>query len=330
MKPKPYSMVPGLAENVFVYVFNYAGSDTDFDADKAAYKAELEKHFPIAISNMPSYGLGITGSGGLTATVGASNTTVALDGLGVCDASSMKYGDSVGKPMPVCLYKGTAVPYSDYEYTGWVDGSGTETEPQIELIDKNTYNSNDSDDYVVYWSDHLSGNLVSIEAPNISLPYESSSYGAVGHGDPVIKTTKAGEADASGSITVIEHMTAFIMKTSGVAKTVPENVVGEELLWRIFGGDWTANMGYTAAMGNTLKRPTKPFGICIVQLSGENLESGTTGKLWGKLQFIYHCKLTSIGPSQNISNDTTDPILRTVEFECQYPDSNGETSILIT
>jgi hypothetical protein len=239
----------------------------------------------------------------------------------------MRYGSSaVDTPMPVVLYKGTAVPYSDM-----MNSELSSSPAEVGLIDKTSpYDSADEDDYVLYWSDHISGSLVSIEAPNISLPYESSSYGAVGHGDPVIKTTKAGEADASGSITVIEHMTAFIMSAAGpTPKTVPENVVGEELLWRVYGSDWTANMGYTAAMGNTLKRPTKPFGICIVQLSGENLENGTSGKLWGVLQFIYHCKLTSIGPKQNISNDTTDPILRTVEFECQYPDSNGETSILI-
>jgi len=330
MKTKPFSPVPGLAENTYVYVFNYAGSEIDFVADKAAYLAELDKHFAgsSAYTGMKENGIAVTGTAvaGVDLTVGSSgnNATIAI-GAGAVVTTAMQYGsESAKKIIPIVLYKGSAVPFSDYVL---IDEATSKITLKNSVINV-PYSTTSAVDYIIYWSDHLSGYLVSIEAPNISLPIESSSFSAVGHSEPVIKITKRGEPEATGSLTVMEHMTAFMDSTNALL-----NVPGEELLYRIYGPDWTtpSNAGYTQSLWNTLKAPTRPFGIAILTVTGNPFDGGSTAyqnKLWGTMNFIYHCKVTSIGPKQNISNDSTDPILRTVEFTCAWPDQNAQTSIL--
>jgi hypothetical protein len=310
MKPKPFSMRAGLAENTFVYIFNYAGDETSFDTDKTAYIAELEKHLMINNTlSFPQYGIGVTGSTDLTVTQPSSDTIIT-EGT-VTTGLNITY--------PIVIYKGVAVPYSAVE-TAYDPATGI-----IELT--GTDYTTDSDDYVIHYSDHLLGDLVSIDAPNVGLPLESNSFNAVGHDDPVLKVTKRGDADASGSLSVIEHMTS-LMESGG---TTPLNNPGEDLLTRIYGSEWTqgSNGIYDSpATWNTLKAPTNPFGVAILVWTGQPLTGGSiAGEVWGNLHFIYHCRLTNISAPQNITGDSTDPILRNIEFECQFPDSNQQITI---
>jgi hypothetical protein len=315
MKPKPFSMVSGLAENTIVYVFNYAGDELDFETDKAAFITEFEKHNLINHSGgMHQHGIAITGSSYITAgeVTGINSRTLELS------SSEDISGTVIDRSF--ILYKGVAIPYSDYlQSSGFVT---TTCVTNLKQDSMDVYTSEDEGDYVLWLSDHLLGTLVSIEAPTVNLPIESNSFNAVGHDDPVIKVSKRGDPDASGSISVIESMTAIKFDQ----EVVPRNAPGEDLLSRVYGSEWTIGAGY-AGNWNRLKAPTNPFGISIMRLSGIPYEGeGATvaGRVWATVTNIYHCRLTSITPPQNITGDSTDPILRGVEFECQYPDSNEE------
>lgn len=315
MKPKPYSMRTGLAENTFVYAFNYVGDEVDFDVDKAAFKAELEDHLLInSTLAVPQYGIGVTGATDLTVTAPAADTLITLTGTIDMSVSDVTY--------PLCIYKGVAVPYS-----AWKAAVGFAPATSVLTLTGTSYTL-DSDDYVMYYSDHLMGDLVSVDAPNVSMPLESNSFNAVGHDDPVVKVTKRGDPDASGSLSVIEHMTAFLID----AATVPMNKPGEDLLARIYGSEWTtgSNAIYDAdTTWNTVKAPTNPFGIAILTTTGLPLTGGSlgAGHVWANLHLIYHCRLTNVSSPQNITGDSTDPILRNIEFECQFPDSNQQMTI---
>lgn len=311
MKPKPFSMRSGLAENTFVYVFNYAGDETNFDTDKTAYIAELEKHLMINDTlSFPQYGIGVTGTD-LTITAPVSDTVITETAGTDTSGLSIVY--------PIVIYKGVAVPYSAVE-TAYAPATGV-----MELT--GTDYTIISNDYVIHYSDHLLGNLVSIDAPNVGMPLESNSFNAVGHDDPVVKVTKRGDTDASGSLSVIEHMTSLME----AAATTPLNMPGEDLLARVYGTQWTqgSNTIYNApATWNTIAPPTNPFGVAILNWTGLPLTGGSiAGEVWGNLHFIYHCRLTNVSAPQNITGDSTDPILRNIDFECQFPDSNQQITI---
>lgn len=314
MKPKPFSMVSSLAENTRVYLFNYAGDETDFATDKAAFRTELEKHIPIAISGgFRQNGIHLTGSGDITVTdvTTKKNIVPAAGGVDLTGTNILT---------PVVLYKGVAVPYSDFESV-----TLSTSVILLKATTSTTYPSNDSDDWIVYYDDPLSGYLTTIEAPTINLPLEQNSFNAVGHDDPVIKVTKRGDPDASGSLTVLESLSAHIFD----GQTAPEasSAPGEDLLSRVYGSAWTVgtNTIYADDTFNNLGAPAQPFGIAVFRFSGTALTGGgQAGKVWAAVTHIYHCRLTSITPPQNVTGDSTDPVLRGIEFECQYPDQNQE------
>lgn len=314
MKPKPYSMVAALSENVIVFLFNYAGNELDFDTDKSAFKTELEKHFLVNTTlGFLENGIGVTGTDH-TITGVADKRIITLTATEDISSSSVV--------TPLILYKGTAIPFSDFDTAGFAAGTCITTLKDTPPTDI-TYPSVDGNDYVVYYWDPLLGVVTSIEAPNVNLPLETNSFDAVGHDSPVIKVTKRGDPDASGSITVIEDQTSHIF----FGETSAQNNPGEDLLSRVYGSDYTPGAGYDGSW-NKLGAPTNPFGIFVLMLSGDPLAGGgQAGKVWGVAQAIYHCRLTNISPPQNITGDTTDPILRGVEFECQFPDQNEIFSI---
>jgi hypothetical protein len=313
MKPKPFSLIPALAENTYVYLFQYVGDDNDFETDKTAFNTELEKHFLANTTlGMPEKGLDVTGATNLTVTDAAGKRVIALASAKDITASSVDY--------PLVLYKGVAVPYSDFDggVTPWAKGTCTLT---LKAGTTAKYPSETETDWQIFYSDHLLGTLVSLDAGDVSLPLESNAFNAVGHLDPVIRTTRRTDPESNGSITVMESMTSFLFDSL----TAPENTPGEDLLARVYGSEWTPGAGYDVR--NKLKSPTNPFGIAVVQLSGKALAGDAAGNVWGNVLFVYHCRLTQVGAPQNIQNDATDPILRSVEFDTRYPDDVEQTTI---
>jgi hypothetical protein len=297
---KPFSITPGLAKNTLVYIFSYAGTESDFDTDKAAYFAELKKHFLYDQTvGIYEFGLGLTGSTEITVSDAATAVTIETATVSAdITAETAAY--------PVVFWKGNAIPFSDYASVVTAQGL-------ITLIAGTTaiYGTNE-DDFEVWYSDHLWAINQGISAGGVSMPIETNEYSSIGHDESVYKVVKRGDQESSGSITVVEDLTS-IMMASDVA---PLNNAGSELLARIYGTDWNADS--TVDAPNILTPPTNPFGVCIVMLSGNRLHSADVGKVWGSVQHIFHCKVTNIGEPQNITGDATDPILRTVEFESYY------------
>lgn len=314
MEKRPFTVLPAKSDNTYLYLFSYEGDETDFVADKAAYETALKLHFmidqPVAVEEN---GLGVGGdterAAQLTISFVATARTIALAAGALPATGEVAY--------PVCFYKGEAIPFSDY-------ATITPATGLITLIADTVtkYPSVLGSDYQVYYSDHVNGILVSADVGGLSLPIESTSYKAVGHVEPVVEVERRGDAEGTGTISVITALQS-IMFDSG---TVPLNAAGEELFARIYGTDWTANAGWSARQ--KLNFNSKPFGICIVMLSGKSLTGGDAGHIWGRIVCIYHCQLTSISSPQNVTNDTTDPILQNVEFRAKYP--NPEFTTILT
>ena len=311
---KPFSIAAALSQNTLVFVFNYAGDAVSEDADKTAYFAELKKHLmydettPIAEN-----GINVTGSDLLISDDAGTGRTIELV-AGDVTAENILY--------PVVFYKGTPIPFSDYDSIIVTAGeitlkSGTTT----------TYPSTDGADYRVYYCDPLLGIATSIEVGGVTLPIESSAFNAIGHSEPVITTRKRGEAEGTGSLTAMLNQAAILFDSA----TLPQNAPGEELYYRIYGSDWSkASASSKFDTINAKNFPSQPFGICVLMLTGAKFDEVATkeGQVWATANFIYHCEVTSIGPPQNISNDATDPVLQTVEFVSRYP-IPGEATWLI-
>lgn len=303
MDKKPFSITPGLAKNTLVYIFSYSGTESSFDDDKTQYFLELKKHFLYDQAvGLHEFGLGLTGATAITVTDVAGavtiKTTVASSDI---TAETALY--------PVVFWKGNAIPFSDYDsVTPPVVASGL-----ITLIaDTTAIYGVDEDDYEVWYSDHLWAINQGITAGGVSMPIETNEYSSIGHDESVYKVVKRGDQESSGSITVVEDMTSIMMS----ADVAPNNNAGSELLSRIYGSDWNADGDVDTP--NILTPPAKPFGVCIVMLSGNKLHIADPGKVWASVQHIFHCKVTNIGEPQNITGDATDPILRTVEFESYF------------
>jgi hypothetical protein len=94
------------------------------------------------------------------------------------------------------------------------------------------------------------------------------------------------------------------------------NLGPEDIFKRIYGADWTANIGFN--FRNRLNAPSKPFGICLLILSGKPLASGPASDVWGTMYCQQHCELVAIGNPQNVTNDATDPVTVSVEFTAKY------------
>jgi len=298
MDKRPFAVIPGKADNTYVYVFSYDGDENDFTADRAAYETELKKHLMVAQSPViDEMGLGVTGTSLTISDDGGTGRTIELT-LGNITAEIAH---------PLVLYKGEPIPYSLYDSVATSSGeitlvSGTTT----------TYGT-DASDYVVYYSDHVLGILQSAEVGGVSLPIESSSYKAVGHVEPVVSTETRGDAEATGSLSMILSLTSIMFD----GDTTPRNYAGDELFARIYGSDWTQNPDFNDRI--RLNYNSKPFGICIVTKSGKPYSQGDPGYVWGSAYYIYHCQLTNIAPPSNISGDASDPILQTVEFRSKHP-----------
>lgn len=304
-------MIPALAENTYVYVFNYVGDDNDFDADKAAYNTELEKHFNAATAlGFIEKGLGVTGADLLVENLPVGDRKISL-------ASAKDSGSEINHPL--VIYKGVAVPYSDFGVGGF---NQTGSVIQLKGSSGTPYPSLVGTDWLVFYSDHLLGTLVALDAGDISLPLETNAFNAVGHADPVIRTTKRTNPESNGSITVMNSLSSFLFDT----ETTPNNFPGEDLLRRVYGSDWTLQGGYDVR--NKLKVPTNSFGICVVQLSGKALAGDAAGNVWASLMFVYNARVTTVGAPTGIANDSTDPIQQTVEFDTRYPDDVEQTVIL--
>jgi hypothetical protein len=293
---KPFTLVPALNTNTLVYVFSYAGNASDFAADRTAFYVELAKHL-LYNPGITEYGIGCTGT---DLTIGASTTsrTIAL-AAGVI-GTDVKY--------PVVLYKGTPIPFSDF-----LTVQSATPQITLRLTTVTLYPSTTNTDYKVFFTDPVLGIVTNVEAGGVSLPLESNEFKALGHEEPVIKTVTRGDPEGTGSISVVSNMTSVLFDSS----TVPKNNAGEDLLARIYGSEWTANAGIGTP--NILNFPTNPFGITILKMSGlRKGDAGNTGKIFLRYRHIYHCMVTNIGAPQNLDNDSTDPVIWTVEYTSKY------------
>jgi hypothetical protein len=297
MEKKGFSILPGLAKNTMIFVFPYAGSKAGIEYDKPLFHTELEKHL-LYNPGIAEYGMGVTGS----------DLTIS-DDAGTGRTIELASGDITTEVAqhPVVFYKGTPIPFSDYDNI-----INTKGEITLKSGTTTTYPSTSGADYEVWYSDHLWEIVQSLSLGGIELPIESSEYSAVGHGEPVYRVVKRGEQSQSGSITVVEDMQS-LMYDGG---TAPKNSAGEELLYRIFGSsEWSKGAGL--ANPNLISPPSNPFGIAALMLSGNSL-GGNQGEIWAVAQYVYHCELTNVGEPQNVTGDSTDPILRTIEFDSFY------------
>jgi hypothetical protein len=298
IEKRPFPIIPGKSDNTFLYLFSYSGDKEDFAADKLAYDTELKKHFMIdQTTPVPENGIGVTGTD-LTIAAVTTQRTIALTTGDI--TAEIKH--------PVVMYKGEPIPFSDYESVAPTAGlitliAGTDT----------IYDSVIETDYVVYYTDHVLGLLVSADVGGITLPIESNAFKAIGHVEPVVEVQRRGDAEQTGTISVITSLSSILFNS----QTTPENFAGEELFARIYGGDWSPNAGFAGRQ--RLNFNNDPFGICVLMVSGKALDSGDAGDIWARMLFIYHCELTSISSPQNLTNDTTDPILQNVEFRAKYP-----------
>lgn len=314
MQPKPYSMIPALIDNTYMYVFNYSGNANDFSLDQTAFNTEAEKHFAVNCS-CEENGLGLTGSD-LFVTAAATKRTINIASTPTMPADTVKH--------PIVLYKGEPIPFSDFDAaTPPSTVSGLIT---LKAGSETTYPSTTLTDYVVYYSDHLNGILIGGSVGNVSLPLESSSFNVIGHVDPIYKVERAGEPEANGNIQVVTSLTSFLFG-GATPDTAPRNYPGEEILKRIYGSEWVAGAGWSAR--NAMRRPTNPFGIVIIQHSGLSL-GDSQGLTWAKVTCVYHCRLTGISEIQNMSNDATSPQALQVEFNSRFPDKTDAAVIYCT
>jgi hypothetical protein len=246
---------------------------------------------------VPANGIAVTGS-----------TDLLCTDVGGVLSIELTSGDITAEiKHPVVFFQGEPIPYSEYASVATTNG-------KITLGAGSTAKySTDEDDFVVYYTDHVLGILVSADVGGVSLPIESNAYKAVGHVEPVIEVSRRGDAEQTGNISVITALTSILFSGS----TSPENFAGEELLARIYGSNWTSHGGFNSR--NKLNFNTKPFGIAILMHSGKDLAAGDPYHIWGRMRFCYHCELTNISSPQNVTNDTTDPILQNVEFRAKYP-----------
>ena len=299
MKARPYSMIPALASRTYVYVFSYDGDEDDYAADKVAFDLELAKHIPFS-AGCAQNGIEVQGADLDISDVGGVQT-IKLASTATLPAAVCKH--------PVILHNGVAIPYSDFTLPiVLLDGA-------ITLVAASTTTYPDNGTHKVYYSDHLSGYLVSAEVGGVSLPIDINSFNAVGHEEPVYRVIKRGDADGTGSINVVNDLTAHMF----FGETTPENDPGEELFKRIYGSEWTSGSAWDSR--NAFRPPTKPFGVAVLQHSGKQYEGETlAGHVWAQLLCVYHCMLTDIGAPQNITNDATDPIQQSVDFQSRYPD----------
>lgn len=312
MQKKPYSMIPALADRTLVYLFNYAGDPDDFDADKAAFDTELKLHLSVG-NSCAENGIAVTGTD-LSCVLNVTKQEVKLASATTMTAAQVKH--------PLIFFKGKAVPYSHFDDTvppSTVDGLVTLTAAATSAGGYTV----DETDYVVYWSDHLSGYLISADVGGVTLPIDSNSFNAVGHEEPVYRVFKRGTAEGTGSLSVVMDLTAHVFG----AATAPANWPGEELQKRIYGSEWTTGGGWDGR--NPLMAPTNPFGVAVLKLSGKQLSSAE-GHVWGVLTCIYHCELTTVSSPQNVSNDSTDPIALNVDFTSRFPDMTDQAAIYTT
>ncbi len=297
IEKRPFPIIPGKSDNVFLYIFSYAGDEEDFIADKASFDTELKKHLMIdQTTPVAENGIGVTGSDlTLTDLAGALSIELAAGAI----TAEIKH--------PLVLFKGEPIPYSDFVSVATVAG-------KITLVAGSTakYSTTDTD-FVVYYTDHVLGILVSADVGGVTLPIDSTAFKAVGHVEPVVEVQRRGDSEQTGSISVITSLSSILFDSL----SVPENFAGEELLARIYGSDWTKNAGFTTR--NKLNFNRLPFGIAILIVSGKALSSGAAGDIWGRMVFAYHCQLTTVSSPQNLTNDTTDPILQNIEFRAKYP-----------
>jgi hypothetical protein len=298
MEKRPFPIIPAKSDNTYLYIFSYAGDAEDQAADKTAFDTELKKHFMIdQTTPVPDNGIGVTGTD-LTISVDTTKRTIALASGNI--TAEVKH--------PVVLYKGEPIPFSDYETVATSAGLIT-----LKAGTATTYPSTTDTDYVVFYTDHVLGILASADVGGVTLPIESNAFKAIGHVEPVVEVQRRGDAEQTGTLSVITSLSAIKFDGAGA----PENFAGEELFARVYGSDWTANGGFSSR--NALNFANNPFGICVAMLSGKPLASGEANDIWARLLFIYHCELTGISSPQNLTNDTTDPILQNIEFRAKYP-----------
>lgn len=311
MQPKSYSMVPALIDNTYIFVFNYTGDANDFATDKMNFDILGEARFPIA-NSCAENGLGVTGSD-LTISADTTKRTIKLSASTTMIAYQIEH--------PIVLYKGEPIPYSDFD--GGTPPSTTDGLITLKSGTVTTYPSTTAGDYVVYYGGFLNGIFIGGSVGNVSLPLETTSFKVIGHVDPVYKVDTAGDPGASGNIQVAMSLTSHLFDTD----TSPANSAGEELLSAIYGSEWTDGGGWDNR--NALRRPTNPFGIILVQLSGNSL-GDTQGKVWGRITCVYHCRLTQISEIQNLSNDATAPAALQVDFNSRFPDKTETTVVYCT
>lgn len=304
MEKRPFDLAVLQQEHVHLIIASYDG-DVDGVIDRVNADAELDKKILITNADYEDANGGYRETSGSTgiASVGAVGAVITITMLGAWEAAG-----PTKKILPIVYYKGQAVPIVGTGGVNGITGWNGLVAGKTIVVDNTAgkYGTTITDWEVTLMGD-IVGQLESIDAGGVSLPYTTNNFRSLGYREPTAVQTIQEGKQVTGSFTFWEAVNMF--KNGATVHNTP----GEDVEAAIFGSQWSAGAQ------NEITYNQKPFAISILEFTGTALNSATKiGSVFAVEQRIYGCTLNNIPNPANRGQGSTEPIKKQFDFTSKF------------